>query len=44
LNGCGASVDCDQAGIDVADLTVFGLNTGEVKAIDQDGEAFAARQ
>jgi len=44
LRGGGATIDGDQAGIDVADLAVFGLNAGEVEAIDQDGKALAARQ
>jgi hypothetical protein len=30
----GTTVDGDQVGIDVTDLSVFGLNTGEVEAIN----------
>jgi hypothetical protein len=37
------TVDGDQTGIDVPDLAVFGLNAGEVEAINDDREAFATR-
>jgi hypothetical protein len=42
LDGGSATVDGDQAGVDVADLAVFGLDAGEIESVDQDGEAFAA--
>jgi hypothetical protein len=38
------TVDGDQTGIDVTDLTVFGLNAGEVETINNDREALATRQ
>jgi hypothetical protein len=44
LRGSCAAIYGDEVGIDIADLAVFGLNAGEVEAIDQDGEALAAWQ
>jgi hypothetical protein len=41
-SGCG-SIDRDDVGIDVTYRAVAGLNPGEDKAIDEDGEALAAR-
>jgi hypothetical protein len=48
LDGAGAldggceTIERDDIGIDVAYRSVAGLNLGENKAVDQNGEAFAA--
>jgi hypothetical protein len=41
-SGCGA-IDRDDVGIDVTYRAVCGLNPGEDKTIDEDGEAFPTR-
>lgn len=42
LHRCRATIHRDEVRIDKAYLAVFGLNAGEVKAINEDREALAA--
>lgn len=37
-------IERDEVRVDVADLTVPGLNAGEVEAVDENRKALAARQ
>jgi hypothetical protein len=43
LHGGEVTVHRNYVGVDVADVAVFGLNTGKDKAVNKDREALAAR-